>query len=151
MIDTYIDRTKTNFVAAEPTTTTAITRYQPQQPVAQPIVTLPALPDTGVSQVVRYDVTPQGRAIVLLAKTTALTCALSGATLAAMIVLDTWAFVAWLGLASIEWVATFVFVSIQDYRETPASQQRLLLSGWIRIMEREQKTRLRAQYGEVIE
>ena len=105
------------------------------------------LPQT-VQQVVRYDVTPESRARSMVMKVNTVTIALSVLTGAAMLMLSEWSFLAWLALASGEWVAVFIFLAILDYRETPQSLARHTATKYIGLMEKEQAARLRAMYGD---
>lgn len=105
------------------------------------------LPQT-VQQVVRYDVTPESRARSMVAKVHTVTIALSVLTGAAMLMLSEWSFLAWLALASGEWVAVFIFLAILDYRETPQALARHTATKYIGLMEKEQAARLRAMYGD---
>lgn len=123
-----------------------IVKVTPVEPVS-----LPPMPMTGINQVVHYNMTPEGRARVLLAKSLTLGGYLSIGTFAAMFVFGQFALFAWLALASLEFFAAFIYIARQDYHETPASQQHKMIDGYLRMLEREQKTRLKAQYGEVIE
>lgn len=109
------------------------------------------LPETGITQIVRADNHPEQRARSLLVKTSAVSSALAVSTLAAMFVLGEVLFFVWLAMASIEFCIVFVVLAMWDWKETPASQQHKALDTTLRMMEREQKTRLKAQYGEFIE
>ncbi len=136
----------TNYVAALPAVRPAIRGeiMPPSQPLA-------ALPETGISQIVRVDQTYEGRGKFILGKVSQVTLAIALATGAAMIVLSAGNFFWWMFIASVEWCAIFAVISWQDWSETPASQQHKALDTALRMMEREQKTRLKAHYGEVIE
>ena len=124
-------------------------------PAVRPVQQLPTvvdpyaanLPQT-VQQVVRYDVTPESRARSMVAKVHTVTVALAVLTGAAMLMLSEWSFLAWLALASGEWVAVFIFLAILDYRETPQALARHTATKYIGLMEKEQAARLRAMYGD---
>jgi hypothetical protein len=105
------------------------------------------LPQT-VQQVVRYEVTPESRGRALAIKTHQVTIFLAILTLAGMVMLSQWSFWLWLVIASAEWIGTFVFLAILDYREQPQSLARMTADRYLRMMEREQGARLRAQYGD---
>ena len=55
-------------------------------------------------------------------------------------------FLLWLGLASIEWIAVFVFLAFLDYKETPSAINWFLAKNVIGMMKEEQQHRLRAMY-----
>jgi hypothetical protein len=57
-------------------------------------------------------------------------------------------FLLWLALASGEWVALFVMLSILDYKETPAAQNWYKMKALVRFMGKEQDHRLREMYPE---
>ena len=105
------------------------------------------LPQT-VQQVVRYEVTPESRGRALAMKVHQVTIFLAILTGAAMFMLTEWSFVLWLILASAEWVGVFFFLARMDYREQPQSLARMSTDRYLRMMEKEQAARLRAQYGE---
>lgn len=107
-----------------------------------------AMPIT-VQQVVKYEATPITRAQAMVTKVHQVTLALAILTAAAMVMLKgEFIFLTWLILASVEWVGVFVFLSILDYREQPAAQNRTQMDAYIKMMDREQRNRLRAMYGE---
>ncbi len=106
-----------------------------------------SLPQT-VQQVVRYDVTPESRARSMVMKVHQVTIFLAILTGAAMAMMTEFSFLAWLALASGEWVAVFIFLAILDYRETPQALARHTATKYIGLMEREQAARLRAMYGD---
>ena len=106
-----------------------------------------AMPVT-VQQVVKYEATPITRAQAMVTKVHQVTLALAILTAAAMVMLKgEFIFLTWLILASVEWVGVFVFLSILDYREQPAAQNRTQMDAYIKMMDREQRNRLRAMYG----
>lgn len=121
------------------------------RPVAQvPTVVDPYaanLPQT-VQQVVRYDVTPESRARSMVMKVHQVTIFLAILTASAMVMLAEFSFLAWLALASGEWVAVFVLLAVLDYRETPQALARHTATKYIGLMEKEQAARLRAMYGD---
>lgn len=119
----------------------------PRQPqaVADPYAAY--LPQS-VQQVVRYEITPESRGRAMAMKVHQVTIFLAILTLAAMVMLGEWSFWLWLLLASGEWIGTFVFLAILDYREQPQSTARMTADRYIRMMEKEQAARLRAQYGD---
>lgn len=98
--------------------------------------------------VTRWEYNPQSRAAAMLIKTSAVTAALAVLTLAAMFMLEQWTFLAWLLLASIEWVICFLALALLDWWETPSAHTRQLTKGYLRLMEREQNARLRRLYGD---
>lgn len=99
-----------------------------------------------VEQVVQVHVTPVTRAQAMVMKVHQVTLFLGLLTGAALLMFGTGTFFLWLLLASAEWVAVFVVLSIYDYRETPAAQNRMQMTGYLRMMEREQLARLRHLY-----
>jgi hypothetical protein len=101
-----------------------------------------------VQQISRYESNPESRARSMVMRVNTVTLALAALTLAGMTMLSEWSFFLWLFLASLEWCAVFVVLSVLDYREQPASQSRMVADRYIRMMEREQQARLRAQYGD---
>lgn len=101
-----------------------------------------------VSQVVRYDVTPESRARSMTMKVHQVTIFLAVLTGAAMLMLTEFSFLWWLLLASGEWIAVFIILAIIDYREQPAALSRMTADRYLGMMEREQRARLRAMYGE---
>lgn len=105
------------------------------------------LPQT-VQQVVRYEITPETRSRAMVMKVHQVTIFLAILTLAGMVMLSQWSFWLWLVLASIEWIGVFAFLAIMDYREQPQSLARMSTDRYLRMMEREQAARLRAQYGD---
>jgi hypothetical protein len=60
---------------------------------------------------------PVTRGKAMLLKTLAAGSFLALATIAGMVMLDTWAFFAWMFLASLEFVACFLYLSYNDWRE----------------------------------
>ena len=114
--------------------------------VIDPYAHAPAL--ESVQHVTRWEYNPQSRAWAMLTKTSAVTAALAVLTMAAMFMLSQWTFLAWLLLASIEWVICFLALAILDWRETPSAHTWHLTSGYLRLMEREQRARLRRMYGD---
>jgi len=101
-----------------------------------------------VQQVSKHEATPITRAQALTLKSHQITIALAILTAAGMVILrHEFYFLVWLVLASVEWVGTFITLSILDYRETPAAQNRQQMAAYIRMMEREQRNRLKAMYG----
>lgn len=115
------------------------------QPLVDPYAAY--LPQS-VQQVVKYEITPESRGRALATKTHQVTAFLSVMTLAAMFMLGEWSFLLWLLFASGEWIVTFAFLAILDYREQPQSVARMTADRYIRMMEKEQAARLRAQYGD---
>ena len=102
-----------------------------------------------VQQVVKYEATPITRAQAMVTKVHQVTLALAILTAAAMVMLKgEFIFLTWLILASVEWVGVFVFLSILDYREQPAAQNRTQMDAYIDMMKKEQNHRLRAMYPE---
>lgn len=127
--------------------------WQDAQPIARRPPTAVAdpyaqyLPQT-VQQVVKYEITPESRGRALAIKTHQVTIFLAILTLAGMVMLSQWSFWLWLVLASVEWIGTFIFLAILDYREQPQSLARMTADRYLRMMEQEQAARLRAQYGD---
>jgi uncharacterized membrane protein YcjF (UPF0283 family) len=113
--------------------------------IIDPYANAPAL--EAVQMVSHHTYTPQSRAWSMLIKTTAVTVALAILTMAAMYMLDSWTFLAWLLLASLEWCAVFVWLALLDFRETPAAHVRQKTDGYLDLMRREQRARLKALYG----
>lgn len=101
-----------------------------------------------VTQVVRYDVTPESRARSMVMKVHQVTIFLAILTAAGMYMLSELTFGLWLLLASGEWIAVFIVLAIIDYREQPASLSRMQADRYLGMMEREQRARLRAMYGD---
>ena len=114
--------------------------------VIDPYAHAPAL--ESVQHVTRWEYNPQSRAWAMLTKTSAVTVALAVLTGAAMIMLDGWTFLAWLLLASVEWAICFLVLAILDWWETPSAHTWHLTSGYLRLMEKEQRARLRRLYGD---
>lgn len=130
-----------NFVAPDRMDILPPSRHE----VIDPYASAPALQQAQMVSHHRY--TPKERASAMLVKTTAVTGALSVLTCAAMIMLDSWGFFAWLLLASFEWCAVFCWLALLDFRETPAAHLRQKTQGYLSLMEREQRARLKALYG----
>lgn len=118
-----------------------------QQPTAVADPYAQYLPQT-VQQVVKYEITPETRSRAMVMKVHQVTIFLAILTLAGMVMLSQWSFWLWLVLASIEWIGTFAFLAIMDYREQPQSLARMSTDRYLRMMEKEQAARLRAQYGD---
>lgn len=132
-----------NFVAPERMEVLPPVRSVPRAEIDPYAASLPV-----VQQVVKYEANPITRAQATTMKTHQITIALAVLTVAAMMILNgQFYFLAWIVLASLEWVATFITLAIIDYRETPAAQNRHQMDACIRMMDREQRNRLRAMYG----
>ena len=136
---------------------------EPKVEILPPVRSVPAVVDPyaaampqTVQNIVRYDANPITRAKAMTLKVHQVTLFLAILTGALMLVLQWYpadwtglaVFFLWLSLASVEWIAVFCLLSILDYRETPAAQNRQQMGAYIRMMEREQRNRLRAMYGE---
>ena len=133
---------QSNFVPAERMEILPPVRSVPQ--VVDPYA--PSMPV--VQQVAKFEANPITRAQAMTMKTHQITIALAILSAAAMVMLkNEFYFFWWLLLASIEWVATFVFLAVIDYRETPAAQNRTQMTAYIKMMDREQRNRLKAMYG----
>ena len=101
-----------------------------------------------VQQVAKFEANPITRAQAMTMKSHQITIALAILTAAGMVILrHEFYFLVWLVLASLEWIGTFITLAILDYRETPAAQNRTQMDAYIRMMDREQRNRLRAMYG----
>lgn len=137
-------------------------RHQPQHPanfvsadkiqvlpshheIVDPYAHAPAL--EAAQMISHHHYAPQDRAWSMLIKTSALTVALAILTMAGLFMLDSWTFLAWLLLASLEWCAVFAWLALLDFRETPAAHVRQKTTGYLALMEREQRARLKALYG----
>lgn len=132
-------RLPTNFVAPDPVRaypTQIVDPYAPNAP--QP-----------VQLVAQHEYSPGSRAVAMLIKTSAITVFLSILTLAAMFMLDSWSFLAWLFIASLEWVVCFGWLAKLDWRETPSALAWKMSDDYKELMEREQRARLQAVYGYV--
>lgn len=115
--------------------------------VHDPYAMTPAL--EGAQMVSHHHYHPKDRASAMLTKTSAITLALAIFTAAAMLMLSgAFWFFTWLVLASIEWVLCFLALAYLDYRETPASVTHKKLDGYLDLMRREQRARLRRLYGD---
>lgn len=101
-----------------------------------------------VQQVVKYESSPEQRARAMVMKVHQVTVALAVLTAAALYGFGQFYLFWWLIAASAEWVAVFVVLAIIDYRETPSAQQRHQTDRLLDMMDREQRARLRHQYGE---
>jgi hypothetical protein len=97
--------------------------------------------------IVRHEYSPLTRSYSMLIKTSAITVFLSILTGAAMLMLDNWSFLAWLVLASLEWVVCFILLAILDWRETPSALAWKMSNDYMSLMEREQRARLKRLYG----
>lgn len=97
--------------------------------------------------VIKHEYSPLTRSYSMLIKTSAVTVFLSILTGAAMLMLDKWSFLAWLVLASLEWVFCFVLLAILDWRETPSALAWKMSSDYMSLMEREQRARLKRLYS----
>lgn len=115
--------------------------------VGDPYAMAPAL--EGAQMVSHHHYHPKDRAAAMLVKTSAITLAMAVFTGAAMLMLSgAFWFFTWLVLASIEWVFCFLALAYLDYRETPASVTHKKLDGYLDLMRREQRARLRRLYGD---
>jgi hypothetical protein len=97
--------------------------------------------------IVRHEYSPITRSYSMLIKTSAVTLFLSILTGAAMLMLDHWSFLAWLLLASLEWVFCFVLLAMLDWQETPSALAWKMSNDYMILMEREQRARLKRLYG----
>ena len=129
-----------NFVAPEHTAIVP-SRHE----VIDPYANSAALAQADMRSVHTY--TPIDRAWSMLVKTTAVTVALAMLTMAALFMLDSWTFLAWIFLASVEWCAVFCWLALLDFRETPAAHLRQKTQGYLELMRTEQKARLWKLYG----
>src|SRR5262245_14144032 len=102
------DRNRTRFVAPAPQDILP-SRHEVIDPYA------PTYPQP-VEYLVRHEYSPISRAHAMLLKTSAVTVFLSILTGVALMMLDSWSFLAWLFLASLEWVFCFVLLAILDWR-----------------------------------
>jgi hypothetical protein len=106
--------------------------------------------------IANYEATPITRAQAMRMKIRDITLFLAVLTGAAMYAFQlypaTWQtfgiFMLWLMFACTEGLLTFIVLAILDYRETPSAQNRQQMTGYLRMMEREQAHRLRAMYPE---
>jgi len=131
-----------NFVAPGPATAVVPTRHE----VSDPYAHAPALRADAHASTHTY--TPGQRAYALLVKATAITLFLAVMTLAAMFILmDDFEFFIWLFLASFEWCAMFALLAYWDFWETPAAHLRQKTTGYLKLMETEQRARLKAIYN----
>lgn len=128
------------FVAPMPTPPTIPTRHEIIDPYAA------GMPQP-VQYVVQHTYTPISRAQSVLIRTSAVTVALAILTAAAMAMLDGWGFLAWIILASLEWVVCFVIVAVLDWRETPSALTWKQSSDYMGLMRTEQAARLKAIYN----
>lgn len=101
-----------------------------------------------VNQVVKYESSPEQRARAMVMKVHQVTVALAVLTAAALYGFGQFYLFWWLIAASAEWVAVFVVLAVIDYRETPSAQHRHQTDRVLDMMEREQRARLRATYGD---
>ena len=139
----YTDAPRSNFVAPLQGEVLPAVRSVPA--VADPYAEHLQQP---VTQVVRYEVTPESRARSMVMKVHQVTIFLAILTAAGMYMLSELTFGLWLLLASGEWIAVFIVLAIIDYREQPASLSRMQADRYLGMMEREQRARLRAMYGD---
>jgi hypothetical protein len=133
------DRHRTRFVAPDPKDIIP-SRHEIVDPYA------PTYPQP-IQYLVRHEYSPITRAQAMLIKTSAVTIFLSILTGAALFMLDSWSFLLWLLLASLEWVFCFVLLAVLDWRETPSALAWKMSDDYISLMEREQRARLRRLYG----
>lgn len=129
-----------NWVAPEPRTGEIMARHEVIDPYAA------GLPQP-VQYVVKHESNPQSRAAAMLVKTSAVTIALAVFTGAAMMMLDSFGFFAWLVLASLEWVLCFLTLAVLDWREHPSAITWNASNRYLDMMEKEQAARLKALYG----
>lgn len=141
----------------------SLTVYQPQMPstfvppdrvtivpsrheVIDPYAHAPGLETATL--VSHYNANPGSRAWAMLIKTSGVTIFLALLTGAAMVVFASdFYFFSWLALASLEWIVCFFLLAIFDFRETPAAHVRQKLDGYLDLMRREQRARLKHLYG----
>lgn len=100
-----------------------------------------------VQYLVTHNYTSEGRARSVLLRTSAVTVALAILTACAMAMLENWAFLLWLFIASVEWVICFYFVSKFDWKETPAALTWKQSDDYMELMRNEQAARLKTLYG----
>lgn len=131
---------RSNFVAPAPAPLAIPTRHEVIDPYAT------NLPQP-VQYVVSHQYTPITRAQSVLIRTSAVTVALAILTAAAMAMLDGWGFLAWLALASAEWVVCFLVVAVLDWRETPSALTWKQSNDYMGLMKTEQRARLKAIYN----
>jgi len=100
-----------------------------------------------VQQITKYEMDPITRAKAMTMKVHTITIFFAILTAALMYMYsDEFVFLAWLALASLEWIGVFVFLAIVDYRETPAAQNRTQMEAYLKMMSKEQDHRLRHIY-----
>ena len=105
-----------------------------------------AMPVT-VQQVVKYEADPITRSRAMIMKVHQVTIFLAILTGSLMYLYsDEFLFLLWIALASLEWIGVFVFLSVYDYREQPAAQNRMQMEGYLDMMRNEQGHRLRHLY-----
>jgi len=130
-------------------------------PVARPIPSAPIIVDPYaahspqiVQQVAKSESDPITRARAMVLKTHLITGFMAMLTGASMIALQWYPqdangliiFLIWIGVASLEWLASFVMLAILDYKETPAAQAWYQMKSYVRFMGKEQDHRLRMMY-----
>lgn len=133
-----------NFVAPESAYPLVPSRHEIIDPYA------PNAPQP-VQLLTKHEYTPVSRANAMLIKTTAITIFLAILTLAGMLMLDSWSFLAWLFIASLEWVFCFWWLARYDWQETPSALAWKMSGDYKELMEREQRARLKSVYGYVEE
>ena len=141
-----------------------VTWVPEQRPQQAPTVTAYPMPTDqrveinpagNIQQVVEYTVTPGARADALIKRLIAWSIPLSVLTGMAMYVFTLYPttlatlaiFALWMAVALTETLIVFLVLSILDYRETPAAQNRLAMNKTIRLMAVEQGARLIATHG----
>lgn len=139
---TGLIRRASNFVAPERAYPVIPSRHEIVDPYA------PNVPQP-VQLITRHEYTPNSRARAMIIKTSAITIFLAILTLSAMLMLDSWSFLAWLFIASLEWVFCFWWLARYDWRETPSALGWKMSEDYKELMEREQRARLKAVYGYV--
>ena len=104
-----------------------------------------------VQHITHHHYTPINRAQAVLLKTSAITVFMAILTACAMFMLDSWFFLLWLALGSLEWVFCFCVVAVLDWRETPSALTWKQSSDYMELMRTEQAARLRAIYNYEVE
>lgn len=109
-----------------------------------------------VRQVQTTSTSAVDRADALIKKVSMVTLFLAILTGALMVVMSWYppdytalgVFFLWVVFAASEWAAVFCLLAILDYRETPASLNRLQWKSLSKIMDREHRNKMRSMYGE---
>lgn len=116
----------------------------------QPLQTIEINPAANIQQQAIYQVTPGSRADALIKRLLAWSIPLAILTGMVMYVFTLYPptlatlaiFALWMAVALTETLAVFLVLSILDYRETPAAQNRTAMNKTVRLMAIEQGVRL---------